>query len=209
MDFPVLHGAGYVGAIAITDEGVVAAGNFETAGNTKARNVVRWDGKKWNAMGSGIGTKKMATWNNGNSMAVIKNHVYVTATSLQKPGRLDLVGIWHWDGTTWKELPERAGMEQGPLVRFGDNLVAFFRDPSPGPAKAELCSWDGSAWSRLGSSFTLGRNDMPQAGGWVNCLYVRGKEILLGGFFSNINGLPVPGLAVWNVDSSSGPTRVK
>lgn len=47
-------GAISVSALQIFDGGLVAAGSFDSMGNVSAKNVARWDGAGWSAMGSGM-----------------------------------------------------------------------------------------------------------------------------------------------------------
>lgn len=73
----------YVYALAAGPEGVYAGGEFTAAGTAQTTSLARWDGKRWNGLGAGLGTGAVVK-----ALAVGDGSVYVAP---RRGGRLRLV----------------------------------------------------------------------------------------------------------------------
>lgn len=157
----VTHGsssAGEVQAIAVIGNDVYVAGYFDWAGNVSARNIARWDGSAWHAVGSGV-----THWGS-------EGQVYALATSgpdLYVGGRFDQAGpvaannIARWDGSSWPALG--SGITGGNLAAVytlatsGSTVCAGGAfTVAGGTSAANVARWDGSAWSALGAGLSGG-----------------------------------------------------
>ncbi len=54
-------GSGYVNALTVYENRLIAGGLFDSAGGVPARNIAAWDGSKWTALGSGTDTMGMGS----------------------------------------------------------------------------------------------------------------------------------------------------
>ena len=144
---------GGVWGLAFDGEGnLYAGGCFDTAGNTAARNIARWDGTTWNALGSGVsGTE---------------NYYYqINAFSLDSSGNLYAGGLFtiaggtaanniaKWNGTAWSALGSGTNYNVHAFASDSSgNLYAGGEFTTIGGIAANcIAKWDGSTWSALGS----------------------------------------------------------
>lgn len=133
---------GSVYAIAIHDDGsgpaIFAAGRFEQAGGISARNIAKWDGSSWVALGLGVG--------NANSGGVQAMGTY--GSSLFVAGDF---GVKSWNGTQWNTLSLPVNNDVFAITEFeqsnGVHIAVFGGEFSGG-----LITWDGQSFSTLGDA---------------------------------------------------------
>jgi hypothetical protein len=100
--------------MAVSGNDLYVGGYFNNAGGVSARNIARWNGSAWNALGGGIGIY------DGDSMV---NAVAVADGTLFVAGAFNIAGgtaasnIAQWDGSSW--LPVGSGIDSGS---FGPNV---------------------------------------------------------------------------------------
>lgn len=146
------------------------AGSFTAAGNIPARNVARWDGTAWSAVGD---TSFFLYYDFPTSLAVDHNeHVYVPVSVGE-----NLDEVKKWNGSTWSTL--------GPAVQHvitlsTDKNGTVYRVIIQDEAKI-VSYWNGSEWVQVGS-------EVPGYVGQIlfgedNTLY------LIGGFAAESNRL--------------------
>jgi hypothetical protein len=77
-----------------------AAGSFMTAGGNEARNIAKWDGSTWSALGSGTDNSVFAltAFDDGCGPALYAGGMFGTA------GGLAVRDIAKWDGSSWSAL---------------------------------------------------------------------------------------------------------
>lgn len=84
------------------------AGEFTVVDNKHMQGIARWNGVKWDSMGTGIDGLQYLTESQypGNNAAITSYHskLYVGGlfTSL---GKVQAWGIGTWDGTKWDSMP--------------------------------------------------------------------------------------------------------
>ena len=194
---------GVTGAIAVTavfDDGsgpaLYVGGSFTMAGIVQARNIAKWDGSSWSALGSGTGgvVTSLAVFDDGSGPALYAAGTFGSA------GGGSANRIAKWDGTSWSAL----GLGVGVLDDRVECLAVF--DDGSGPAlyaggvfstaggapANNIAKWNGSSWAALdagvnGAVFALAVFD---DGG--------GPALYAGGTFTSAGGVPVNRLARWN-----------
>lgn len=163
-------------------------GIFTQAGGVSARNVAKWNGESWSALGAGLDSRVgcLAFGPDGT----------LYAGGVFAEGRIRRVA--RWDGTAWQ--PMAAGFTSNEVKAFAfddaGNVYAggtfqFISDPNLGlnftPA-SRVARWDGSVWTPVGS----GLNDDVLALAFHNgVLYAGGR------FTASGSGTPLAGIAAW------------
>lgn len=100
-------------------------GDFELAGATSVRNIARWDGSSWSALGSGVGTLFEL-------VSALSAHDDGGGTQLYAGGLFSVAGgvaarnIARWDGRTWSPVAGGVGSDSGinELASFDDGQGA-------------------------------------------------------------------------------------
>ena len=141
-------------ALAVHDDGggsaLYAGGIFSTAGGASAKNIARWDGAAWSAVGSGrLGrVEALAVFDEGGGPALYAGGRPGSGTDADRIGK--------WDGTSWSPLG--AGMDDDiyALATFDDgNGPALYAAGdfamAGGVPASRIAKWDGVGWSPLGS----------------------------------------------------------
>jgi beta-propeller uncharacterized protein DUF5122 len=117
----------------------------------------------------------------GNSPRAVEYHgkLYLT-TSVA--GRA-VGGLVAWDGTTFDATPPFPGSALAIGV-WNDRLVVATYDFSGAPAKFSILSLNGAAWDTLG-----------HANSYVNAICAHGSDLVIGGQFTSVDGVPAKGVA--------------
>ncbi len=138
---------------------LIVAGDFANAGGVSARNVARWDGSRWSALGEGLSPFVLA-------LAVMEE---AGAPTLYAAGNLNIPGpdskryrnVARWDNGKW--LPVFGGGTEPPagVVRElyvhddanGPALYAGgeFERATDGRVLNSVAKWDGRRWTYLNS----------------------------------------------------------
>jgi hypothetical protein len=103
---------------------LVVCGQFTHAGGVAARNVARWDGTSWSALGPG---GEETLFGPGYELAQWRGDLYVGG-NFWFAGGVEVHNIARWDGTSWSALggglePNGFGDVEG-LIGFGGRLFA-------------------------------------------------------------------------------------
>jgi trimeric autotransporter adhesin len=159
---------------------VYAGGLFTSAGgDLKARNVAKWDGQKWSAMGlSGTryGVEPVT------ALAIHGDQVFAGGHITAWESVLFAQGLVQWDGNEWGWMD---ATNVNALAIYENNLVV-------GTANG-IGRWDGASWSSLGSGID-GYFDR----GSANALVVSGTNLYVGGKFSYAGGTNAANIAKWD-----------
>jgi len=140
---------------------LVAGGFFGQAGTVSARNVARWNGTSWSAMGNGLGNSP--AFDEGvRSVVVAPNGDLIAGggfTTLGGSGTGAAANhLARWNGATWSALGAGvngfvyavAVLNNGDIVAACPALVGTGVNGSP----PFVGRWDGSTWSPLGTAPT-------------------------------------------------------
>ena len=148
---------------------LVAGGRFTSVGGVPVRNVAYWDGQAWSAFGPGLGGGQFDAVYALAAYDAVKGQgqtIYAAGDFTETGGpefRL-LRGVAAWDGNSWEQLgngivgPESVWTNNAADIRamavFQDRLfIAGSVVDAGGLVVDGMASWDGRAWSAVGSGF--------------------------------------------------------
>ena len=156
-----------------TSGGLVAGGDFNDAGGTAARDVARWNGSTWSAMGAGLNGPVY-------SLRTIGGTLYAGGSVEQVSGPT-IRGMARWTGSAWVPLTS-GGDVFGyvyTMTEVGGQIYAggYFR--TAGSSRVDsVAAWNGSAWLDM-----PGLIDDPSAFPNVSSLATWNGELVMGGFY--------------------------
>ncbi len=183
-------------ALAARDGKVYGGGRFFRAGGVYCRNVGRWTGSGWEALGEGANAGV-----NGivHAVAVHPDGDVYAGGEFTEAGGIEARGLARWDGESWSAVGGGLAGVGGsdPLVYAlhfaGTNLYVggSFAD-ADGLTVGNVARWDGVAWSALGTNGQVG------VLGVVRALASRGGDLFVGGVLTRAGGQAAEGLARWD-----------
>ena len=155
-----------------------AGGQFSSAGGVTAKNIARWDGTAWAALGTGAENGGVVY-----ALAVADGVLYVGGAFGNMGGMPGTKRIAQWNGANWSDVgggmaENNAGIRA--LVFFDDYLYAGgYLNEIGGISAHKLARFNGSAWSAFPGD-PLGSNDIVRAlqvydDGGADALYVGGE----------------------------------
>ncbi|MBL8739264.1 MAG: hypothetical protein JNL12_22745 [Planctomycetes bacterium] len=168
---------------------LIAGGGFWRSGGLDVANVARFDGLAWHALADGPALTCATA-------VALDGDAFVVGGYFQSFGNLPMRGVAHWNGSAWGPLGtgidgivyDLARLPDGSVIAGGD-----FTTAGGVPARC-LARWDGSAWSEFGgvTGGTFGINTVRRL------LPLANGDLLVGGEFQAIGGVPCNSLARWN-----------
>ncbi|NJM07630.1 hypothetical protein HC891_17760 [Candidatus Gracilibacteria bacterium] len=204
---------GSIYALAASGADLYVGGEFTKIDGVAAHNIAHWDGKKWSALGAGVGDK---SWDDSgiyggqvNTLALSGDRLYVgggfaVAGSIEQAA----ANVAVWNGTVWSAL----GAGVGEFDDDDDALVTeiavdgskvyvggFF--PQAGAVSANnVALWNGTVWSALGDGLS---NDFGED---IKALFVSQGVLYAGGTFDFAGAQQIYSFARWsNNDWSAVP----
>ncbi len=175
---------GNVSAIAVSGTDVYIGGDFPYIGGDTANFIIKWNGRSWSTLGTGIGGGVKA-------IAVSGTDVYVGGYFI-KAGGVPANNIAKWDGSSWSALG--SGMSDGVLTIgiSGSTVYAGGNFLFAGDSLVDyIAQWDGTKWSSMGSGMD----------GEVMSIVTTDSTVYAGGFFIYAGGDSVHYAAMWNGSS--------
>jgi hypothetical protein len=173
---------------------LIAGGSFTRIGDKFASSLARFDGVSWSRPSpGGVG--------GASTFLPLADGRLLAGGRMQSPDGAALWTVAAFDGASWATLGAGLGgtgpfdgVRQLAQVPGGDILASgYFTGPFGSPLLSRLWRWDGGAWQPFGN-----------ANGDVNTLLsLPGGDLLVGGNFSQIGGLAMPGLARLTGSSST------
>lgn len=194
-------GPAHVHAIAIDGPNIYVGGQITTAGGLAVRNIARWNGSTWSALGNGISYQV-------NAIAILGTDVYVGG-SFDSAGTVPARNLAKWNGSSWSTVG--SGVYGGAVtvvsalaVNGTDLYVAGVFDSAGTSLVNGIARWSGTTWSALGVG-------MRSAAGYreVSGVAVNGSNVYVCGTFDTAGTVPATNLAQWNGAnwSAMGPGR--
>jgi len=183
---------GDVVALAVSGTDLYAGGSFTAAGGVAARNIARWNGSTWSALGTGMDPWPVR------ALAVSGSDLYAGG-DFTTAGGVSANRVAKWDGTTWSPLG--TGMSGGSftgvkaLAVSGNDLYAGGDFTWAGGVTVNsMARWDGATWSALGSGM-----NRPGWGLYPDnyALAASGDALFAGGSFWWAGGKISSEFAVW------------
>lgn len=173
-------------------------GSFSTAGGVSAKNIARWDGSSWSALGAGLGAYMLefAVFDDGGGPALYAGGTFTTA------GGASANHIARWDGTSWSSLAGGVSGWVEALAVFDDGsgpalfVGGSFLSADGTPANS-IARWDGTSWSALGSGLNNAVSTL--------CVFDDGggPSLYAGGTFTTAGGAATNHIARWDGTSWS------
>jgi trimeric autotransporter adhesin len=191
------YGKGEVRALAVDDAGTLyAGGQFVAAGGEPAASIAQWDGRRWQPVGSGLGTDSVYAY--VNSLAVVGDALYAGG-GMASIGGKKVAGLAIWQAGKWAGVGDglRNGYD-GALALHPDGAGGFYAGGAftgaGGVFSRNLARWNGKRWS------SLGKGIVPNSS--VRALAWDGRNLFLGGSFSTVEEgaekVTVNGLLLWD-----------
>lgn len=188
-----------VSALAVSGRQVYAAGCFTMAGGNEARNIARWDGTGWSALGSGMRGANPFEPVGVFALAVSGSNLYAGGR-FRTAGDVETRNVARWDGTGWSALCSGIG---GPdsfvaaLAVFDNDLyVGGTFTTAGGHTARNIAKWNCTSWSAMGSDLWNMGGPKPV----VAALTVSGRNVYAAGSFVTVGG----GFARWDGNSWTG-----
>ena len=180
-------------ALALDEGGLYVGGLFLEAGGQPARNIARWDGSTWEALGSGTGGTDQSVW----SITISDAGAVYVGGAFTEAGGQEIAHLARWTGATWEPLGTGVN---GPVyaVALGKAEEVYvggdFTEAGGQPA-SNIARWTGSAWELLGSGVdSFG----------VSAIDVHEQDVYVGGSFTQAGGMNSNSLALWQNPTPTG-----
>jgi hypothetical protein len=167
-------------------------GLFTTAGLTNAKNIAKWNGINWIALGAGVNQNASGV----HSLTAIGTDLYVGGGFWGTGGANGTHNVVKWNtiNSTWSPLA--AGLNStvyaltvmnGELYAAGDftNAIGF-------NSINHIAKWDGTSWLQLDNGTTGGVSGANWAVTAVN------NELYVGGNFTNAGSVSANAIAKWD-----------
>lgn len=192
-----------VNGVAVAMDGVYVVGfPITTAGEVGANNIARWNiaTNSWSAV---VGNRA-----NHNYASRLVRAITVSGTEVYAGGDFRAAGgvivnhVGKWNGSGWSALGSGVsggaitanyGVVDAIAVR-GDEVYVGGTFTIAGEDSAyRIARWNGNKW------FPLGRGVSHSLGGArVNAIALNGKDVYVGGVFTNAGGVAVNNIAKWD-----------
>ena len=195
--------AGWVRALAVYEDELIAAGTFNRADQQVAWHIARWDGQTWRPLGQGL----RASAPNADS-SVWVDHLAVWDGLLVAAGDFELAdgqpvaGVAGWDGAQWSPLGGRADFRVTALSTWGARLLAGARTSTGDfDSRTGLLEWSDGNWierTRFVRRFAAGNSV------GIDALTVWDGRLVVGGGFRGPQEVDTNCLALWDGVSWSG-----
>ncbi len=160
---------------------LVAVGFFNYIGGAPAKNVARWDGRRWHALGTGLN-------DSAGAITVYEGDVIVGG-GFTSAGGVSCARVARWNGSTWSPMGKGFTDRVYTLFNFDGELIAVGSFGLSGTTRCNgIARWDGSAWQPFGT----GTNGDVWAAARFN------GDLVIGGDFTEAGGVPCSRLARWD-----------
>lgn len=183
-----------VHALRATSSGLVVGGRFASAGGVPARNVARWDGANWSALGAGLGGVTHQVL----ALETLGETLYVGG-SFPGSGAVASPNVIAWNGAQWQALEGPDGAGAGldnvmSLMAFNDEIyVAGLISQAGGVISPGIARWNGSGFARVTSGAVTGL-----MGGSPRAAVMFNGQLVVGGGFTEAGAAGSRRVAAWD-----------
>lgn len=167
-------GSAEIRALAVFNNELYAAGQFDVAGGTPVDGIARWDGSTWRAVGGGLRQNSGMSVGFPYAMCTHAGRLYVGG-EFDRAGGLPVQHIAAWDGSSWSAVGSGSAFAVNALTEYGTELVAAAQFVF-GVNVEMLAAWNGVSWHPLGT----GGPDLP-----VMAVRAIGTDLYAGGHFTS------------------------
>jgi hypothetical protein len=200
---------GGVYSIAVSGTTVYVGGGFTyIADNTSAYGVAKWDGTKWNVMGTaqtpGVTANNFFVYVYG--LALVGNRLYAGGTFVAAGDKATKY-IASWEGADWNVVGANANGADNDIYAVaiaGTNVyVGGYFDAIGNVPANQVAKWDGTRWSALAETATYGvvngvSGVNRSSKGTVYALAVSGSTLYVAGSFSYAGQVAANNIAKWD-----------
>jgi hypothetical protein len=198
-----VSGGGSVFDLGVFDLGdgpaLYAAGSFTRAGGHPAPQIAKWDGSAWSRLGPALGdmVEALELFDEGNGGGL---QLYAAVDNFAASS----FRVVRWNGSSYASLGLGMNSRIQALATFDDGGGSALYAAGSFPRADNLlvnkiARWNGSSWSDLAGGLP-GATD-------IESLIVfddgTGPALYAGGYFLDVNGLPVNHIAKWDGTSWS------
>jgi hypothetical protein len=166
---------------------LIALGRFDSIGGQSIPYVAQWNGASWTPVG---GKFNMMTY----SLTVYNGNLI--ADGVDSISGVPFIGVAQWNGTSWTAVPNLNKYPIYSSVTYNGNLCfnSYAHDTN-------LYQWTGSGaptiiGSCLTTVHTLGNNIINPTYMVPLCVY--NGNLIVGGWFTSVNGVSCTNIAKWN-----------
>ncbi|MFT7535087.1 MAG: hypothetical protein ACI85K_001038 [Hyphomicrobiaceae bacterium] len=174
---PIVHA---VGQLANGD--LIAAGQFQSAGNVALPGLARWHGDAWHEIGDSSGLPLVRDFLvlEGDELLVGGDGVGPNGTALAR-----------WDGQHWTPFAAglRGGVQALAVMPDGAIIAGGWFSVAAGSLVRNIARWDGTTWTTLGTGL-----DGPA----FSMLVLANGDLIVGGGFEQAGGVTCNGIARWD-----------
>jgi len=190
--FSIGTDAGFLFALAVFDDELIAGGEFNSAGGNVVSNIARWNGTSWSALGSGevLDSRIYAL--------TVHDDVLVAGGTFTAVGGLAARHIAAWNGSDWSTIGAGLGLPstfQGVLaltVHAGELCAGGEFSTSGGEPTNQVAKWDGTTWRALAAGIANGGSAS------VRTLASFSGDLFAGGSFETAGNAWVGNITRWN-----------
>ncbi len=200
------------------------AGSFNMAGALPVRNIAKWDGSQWSALGYGLdGTVDALVWDSshhwlyagGEFNAICMNPDCTARDPSRTVARWDPSGAGAWHALAYGlagQVYALALDSTGNLYAGGyiSGICTATSCSTVSPPVNNIARWNpaGSGtwtdWSALATAGGVGVNASVWALAWWNAPFPVGSVLVAGGDFTAAGGLPMNRLSIWSPPAGAG-----
>lgn len=170
------------------DGSVVAGGSFDAMSGVTARNIARWDGARWTALGDGLpGEVRSLTVDDAGQLWAVGE----AAGLIDDAALLPISGSYvaRWSGTQWTyELENVFSIGRITAIDGGVAIAGSFFEELPRLPASGVALWRDGRWSGTGLT----------NGGSVTSIVRDGTGVCVGGTILPGIKLSMTGLACWD-----------
>ncbi len=181
----------YMDDILFYDQEMYAGGRFLVAGGTDVRYVARWDGQKWNKVGSGLGVAGMGlvhTMTKAPDGRIYAGGMF-TDSGLFRIANIAMyvpeIDDWFELGTGTDRAVRSAVIGPDGALYIGGEFTT-----AGGVQSFAFARWDGTQWNSLAGSM--------HSRAVVRTIAVSGNDMYVGGFFNQAGGVAASNIARWD-----------
>jgi hypothetical protein len=194
---PVPVDTGYIGRVFALDvdesNHLIAGGIFDTAGAVPAKNVAKWDGSDWSAIGSGLSSSDITHQDSRviYAVAAASGGIVYAGGYFDASGTVPLQNIARWDGTDWSSVHGGInGIVSVLALDDSEHLYAggFFDTAGTVPIR-NITRLDENGWNALGGGTDSGVYALT---------FDSNGTLFAGGMFDSAGAQPARHIAMWN-----------
>jgi hypothetical protein len=172
------------------DGRILAAGNFQRAGDRATPGIAEWDGLGWKRLGEAGGAPGVGI----RAVEVVDDVVYASG-DFMLAGQPIAGEIMRWSGGEWEPLGGGVDGQVWAISEFqGDVVIGGTFESAGGAPIRAVARWDGQNWAPLldAQGGGLGPND------FIRSMVVWGNRLVVAGYINSVAGSPAYDLAAWD-----------